>query len=124
MQKISARHAVAVLSEVPGTLRKLAARNEKLEAENTWLVEELAKYQLNDRVEKLASAIHDKGVHQGRTFEETKEELLKEATQLDVVDQAVQRIGRQQSFGILGDKVAGTSGNAENDFVNSLMGGF
>lgn len=121
MQKISARHAVAILSEVPGTLRKLASRNEHLEAENAQLWETLNRYQLNERVEKLAHQIHDKGLHQGRTFEETRDELLAKQAELDVVDQAVQRMGRQQSLGVLGDRT-GTGNSAEATFENALLG--
>lgn len=121
MQKISARHAVAILSEVPGTLRKLASRNEHLEVENAQLWEALSRYQLNERVEKLAHQIHDKGLHQGRTFEETRDELLAKQAELDVVDQAVQRMGRQQSLGVLGDRT-GTGNSAEATFENALLG--
>ena len=121
MQKISARHAVAILSEVPGTLRKLAHRNEYLESENHQLRAALREYQLNERVEKLAHQIHDKGVHQGRTFEETKAELLAKQAELDVVDQAVQRIGRQQSLGVLGDRATGTGNSAEATFESALL---
>lgn len=121
MQKISARHAVAILSEIPGTLRKLASRNEQLEAENYQLRAALGEYQLNERVEKLASRIHEKGVHKGMTLEETKAALMEKRAELDVVSEAVDRIGRQQTFGVLGDKAPGSTGNAEADFANALL---
>jgi hypothetical protein len=121
MDKISARQAVAVLSEVPGTLRKLAAERDSLINENAALREQLNNYQLTERVEKVAQSIHDKSVHQGRTMEETKQVLMAKAAagELDVVAQAVELTAKQQPLGYLGSK---ESGNPESDFISGIMG--
>lgn len=119
MDKISANKVLATLGAIPETLTKLAAERDQLELDKAELQKQLAQYQLNERVDKIASEIHEKGIEQGRTVDETREFLLQKAAsgQLDVVAEAVGLTAANAPLGHIGDLPA--DGNNLEDFVLS-----
>lgn len=119
MEKLSAAQVHAVLGEVPGVLRKLASERDAWKERAIALEQAVGQYQLNERVEKIANEVHDKGVEQGRTPEETREFLLQKAasSELDVFEQAVGMTAAQSPLGFLGDKPTGDT--AFEEFILS-----
>lgn len=120
MQKISANKVVAVLAEIPDTLRKLASERDFFQTEYQRLKEENNKFKLAGRIEKIAQQIHDKGIGQGRNIEETKQFLFKKAAEgnLEVVAQAIEMTAPSNPLGVLGDKPISNSGG---EFENYLL---
>jgi len=120
MEKLSADKVLAVFGSVPSTLRKLASERDAAQVENLELKRQLRELRLNERVEKIAQEVHDKGIQQGRTVEETREFLLQKAAagKLDIIEQAVDMTSRQASLGILGDLPKGGESSLD-EFVVS-----
>ena len=119
MEKLSAAQIHAVLGETSSTLRKLASERDALVQENMRLRQTLNQYQLNERVEKIATEVHSKGLEQGRTPDETREFLLQKAAsgQLDVVEEAISMTAAQRPLGQLGE--VSTGGNSLEEFILS-----
>lgn len=120
MNKLSAKKMVAVIAEAPSTLRKLAAERDALVRENHDLRQELAKRQLDERIDKIASDMHEKGLSENRTVEETRDFLLQKAAEgrLDAMAEAVEMTARGNPIGYLGEV---PTGNAESDLMNAIM---
>lgn len=120
MDKLSANQVLSAFREIPGMLRKLAEERDILTAENVELQKQLDAHQLNERVEKIAHEVHDKGIQQGRTMDETREFLLQKAAsgELDVVEQAVGMTSPQMNLGTLGEIPRGGESTLE-EFVTS-----
>lgn len=120
MRKLSAQKAIAVLSEVPATLRALVTERDtaldKLAAAN----EELDTYRRRERVEKLAAAMEAKNIQPGISASERREMLMKkaEAGQLDAVEQAVEMSAANQPLGYLGE----LPGNGADALTSYLTG--
>ena len=89
MEKISKEDELKVLAEVPTVIRKLAS-------ERDYYREKLAARERRDRVEKVASAMIDKGLRNG-SVQEVADDLEKEVTagqlDLDVTEKAVNMVG-------------------------------
>lgn len=120
MQKISSQQIQEVLSAVPGALRKMAAERDywKKEAESRMR---------RDDAEKVARAMHDKGINGDTEFEELVSQLEKAAEQgkLDNIAQAVEMVGPN-----MGQKIASLTGEEHSagsqpgsDLVRFLVGG-
>lgn len=122
-EKISAAKAAAVYAEVPGVLRKLAAERDELRAENDNLREKVAEYEQNDRIEKIARSMHDKGIDVASSMEE-KIERIKEAADrgrsLEVIEEAVEMTAPNGELAKLAD---GESGNSGDQLTAYLLGG-
>lgn len=121
MQKLSAHQVLAVLSEVPTALRKLASERDDLQSEVQSLRTKLAEFELKDKVATLTQEIHDKGLEHGRSQEETEKFLMQKAAdgQLDVVSQAVEFTATSSPIGHLGNT---PTGSPEATFEAKLLG--
>lgn len=122
-QKISAAKAAAVYAEVPGVLRKLASERDKLRIANRSLREKVASYERNDRIEKIARSMHDKGIDVASSMED-KVERIKEAAErrsLDVIEEAIEMTAPNgAAFSKLAEDVPGNGGDRLTAY---LMGG-
>ena len=88
MEKLSNEQKIAVLAEVPGVIRSLSA-------ERDFYKSKLATIKDRIRVEKLASAMIEKGLKTG-SISQVADDLEKEAKagrDLAVVEEAVDMIG-------------------------------
>jgi regulator of replication initiation timing len=105
MEKLSAQKVLSVLSAIPETLTKLASERDALRVENEKLAKQIKDYQTNERVEKIAQDVHDMGIEQGRTMEETKAVLLEKAAsgELETVEQALRWSAASTPLGHVGD---------------------
>jgi len=121
MKKISAEKVLSVLSAVPETLRKLAAERDQLLAEVEVLREENNGFKLDQRIEKIAQEIHEKGIHQGRSLSDTREFLMQKHAEgtLNVVAEAISMTAPERPFGVLGEVPAGGEGSDLVSFINS-----
>lgn len=121
--KISAAKVAAVYAEVPGVLRKLASERDELRAENRSLREQVAEYARDDRIEKIARSMHDKGIDVSSSMEE-KVERIKEAAErgksLDVIEEAVEMTAPNGDFAKLAEDA---SGNTGDQLTSYLLGG-
>jgi anti-sigma28 factor (negative regulator of flagellin synthesis) len=122
-QKISAAKAAAVYAEVPGVLLKLASERDKLRTENRSLREKVAEYERSDRIEKIARAMHEKGIDVSSSMED-KVERIKEAAErgrsLDVIEEAVEMTAPNGGFAKLAEDVPGNGGDQLTAY---LLGG-
>ena len=119
MEKLSAQKVLTFLSATADTLTKLASERDAAVAENAQLRQQLATYQTNERVEKIAHEVHAKGIEQGRTMDETREFLLQKAASgdLDVIEQAIDMTAASTPLGYVGEMPAGD--NNLEEFVLS-----
>lgn len=120
--KVSSTQLSELLKEGADTLRKTAS-------ERDFYKEKCAKMELHDRCEKLARAMHNKGINIDQPVEELTDWYVKQAssggTNLEVVEQAVelqgpdmaQKIGHLTSDG----PTAGSSSQLEQ-YLNSFVG--
>lgn len=88
MEKISNEQVVELLSDASSTIRKQASRIVSLE-------EKLAAKELHERAEKVASAMHGKGLRIDTARDTLTEELEKEAAagRLGEIERAVELVG-------------------------------
>jgi predicted transcriptional regulator len=88
MNKESKEKAASVLREAATTVRKYAAENKVLR-------DKLAAKETRERVEKVAAAMHDKGIRLDETREDLADSLEKEAQQgrLAEIERAVDYVG-------------------------------
>lgn len=118
MKKLSAAEQSEILGEVPRVLRSLVAERDLykqafLEGAN------------RTRVEKLASAMVEKGLKEG-SIQALADELEKQAAagdlNLDVTERAVELVGPNMGrFAQLTDDFSGSAGSS--DFERFLLGG-
>lgn len=119
--KLSASQVHAVLSEVPSTLMALVQERdvalEKLASAN----EELERYRKDERMNKLAAKMEDRGFRPGNSLEDTMDFLSKqaEAGKLDVVEQAVDMSAPDKPIGWLGET---GGGNAVDELTSYCLG--
>lgn len=117
MNKLSAEDQHAVLAEVPGVLRKLAA-------ERDYFKGELLKRAGRDRIEKIAAAMVDKGLRSG-TVAEVADNLAKEAAagelDVEVTERAVEMVGPNMGHkhAHISDEYSGAAGSALERFLVS-----
>lgn len=120
MRKISAQKAIAVLAEVPSTLRALAGERDEALHKLASVQEELATYHLRERVEKIASSMEAKNIQPGLSTSERRDLLMKKAEEghLDAVEQAVDLATPERAFGFLGE----VPGNGADPLTSYLLG--
>lgn len=113
-EKISAAKAAAVYAEVPSVLRKLASERDELRAENETLRSKVAEFEQSDRIEKIARAMHDKGIDTQSSMED-RVERIKEAAErgksLDVIEEAVEMTAPDGNLAKLAEDTPGNSGD-------------
>lgn len=121
MQKISASQVHAVLSEVPSTLRALVSERDEALQKLAEAREELHRYRSQERLNKLATKMENRGFRPGNSYEDTIEFLSKKAAegQLDAVEQAVDMSAPQKPIGWLGEV---SSGSTANDLTSYCLG--
>jgi hypothetical protein len=106
MEKISNEQIAEVLADASSTLRAL-------HAENTDLKDKLASKERRDRVTKLASEMHRKGLELDtdvETLVSRLEETAKEAGKLETIENAVDLVGPD-----MGTKIGQASHNPTHD---------
>jgi uncharacterized protein (DUF2267 family) len=119
MDKLSSEQAQAILGQIPGVIRGLVAERD------FWQKEAQARMQRDD-VEKVASAMHAKGISQDVSYSDLVEQLEKSAAagELDTVRRAVDLVGPN-----MGEKIAslssddGGSQSGASSFEQFIMGG-
>lgn len=123
MNKVSSEQLCELLKEGADTLRKVGS-------ERDFYKEKCAKMELYDRCEKLARAMHEKGINADQTIEDLTGWYVKQAatgeTNLEVVEKAVelqgpdmaQKIGHLSSDGPTGG--ASSLETYLNQFVGSV----
>lgn len=88
MEKISNEQVVELLTDASSTIRKQASKINDLE-------EKLASKELHERAEKIASAMHAKGIRADESRAVLVEELEKEAAagRLESIEKAIEMVG-------------------------------
>jgi len=89
MQKISSKDAAALLKQAGAAIRTLTSENAKL-------LEELDGIRRDQRIDKIAEDMEDKGLNQELTREQ-KIASLREAN-LDVAEEAIKMAAPQSNF--------------------------
>jgi hypothetical protein len=91
MNKIASNAVFAALSSAGPTMRKLASEKQALELRVRELETENRQLKQAERVQKLASEIHEKNLDEGRELNETQAFLMEKAAsgELDLYEQAV-----------------------------------
>ena len=125
--KISAQDVIAVLSEVPGTLLKLAGERDAGENRALNAEKELAELRTQQRIDKIASEMIDKQlVESGASIDEIRARLLEKsaAGKLDAVSEAVDMVAKGNPLGFIqgNEETAGTSSAAAAAFEAALLG--
>lgn len=119
MKKLSSEQMQQVLSQVPGTIRKLA------EERDFWKKEAQARMQ-RDEAEKVASAMHEKGIQADVPFAQLVDQLEKAAQsgRLEKIAEAVDLVGPN-----MGEKIAQLTGDENaiagdsSQFERFILGG-
>lgn len=114
MNKLSSDEVRDTLAQVGPTLRALSE-------ENSDLKEKLAHFQKMERVAKLASAMHNKGLNPESSLEE-KVAALMQRDNLNVIEEAVNMSAPQIKLAEVSDH-PGNPTSAESAFVSALMTG-
>jgi hypothetical protein len=125
MKKLSAQNVVAILSEVPTALRKLASERDSWKARAAKAEGRIAEYERREQVEKVAAMIMEKNLSKGQTMDELRTTLMQKAAEgkLGVVAEAVNMTARSNPLGYLGeDRTTGGGGQAETAFENAILG--
>ena len=118
--KLSASQVHAVLSEVPGVLRSLVEERDDALQKLASVSQELSAYRTNERLNKLAAKMEERGFQTGLSLEDKMDFLSKkaEAGQLEAIEQAVDMSAPQQPIGWLGDP----GGNASDELTAYCLG--
>lgn len=114
MNKLSSDVVRDTLAQVGPTLRALSE-------ENSGLKEKIAHFEKKERVEKLASAMHSKGLNPESTYEEKVAALMQRGN-LAVIEEAVNMSAPQIKLAEVSDH-PGNPTNAESAFVAAIMNG-
>lgn len=118
MNKISNEQISQVLHEAPGMIRALVSENDGLRTK-------LANMERRDAAEKLAEAMHAKGLELDKTAEELVENLEKAAQQgkFETIRAAVDMVGPDmgEKIGSVGNNDAGAA--TGSDLERYLVGG-
>jgi hypothetical protein len=121
MDKISHAQIAEVLTDASAALRAQGAYIGELE-------EKLASKDRRDRVEKLASEMHRKGLELDTSVDDlaTRLEKAAEAGKLDAVEQAVDLVGPdmgQKLASLTNDAESGSSPATSSDLERFIVGG-
>ena len=119
MKKLSAEQVQSVIGQVPGVLRKLASERD------FWRDKAMAGMQ-RDEAEKVAHAMHEKGISADVDFKDLVAQLEKaaEAGRLEKIAEAVDLVGPN-----MGQKIASLSGDdgpaqgGSSQFEQFILGG-
>jgi len=114
MTKLSSDDVRETLAQVGPTLRALSEENSELK-------EKLAHFQKMERVAKLASKMHNKGLNPETTMEE-KVAALMQRDNLNVIEEAVNMSAPQIKLAEVSDH-PGNSVDAASAFVSAIMNG-
>lgn len=117
MDKISNVQIASVLTDAALLLRSQAAHIHELE-------EKIAESGKKERVEKIASEMHRKGLELDVSAEELSDRLMKTAeTKLDTIEKAVDLVGPDMAskIGSVGNHERGDS-SGSNDFERFILG--
>jgi hypothetical protein len=123
-EKISAAQAAQVYSEVPGVLRALISERDDLTTKLAAVQQQLDEYRTRDRIEKIASAMGEKNLDTGSSFEERIERIKEAAARgrsLDVIEEAVQLSAPSGGLGKLAEAPDGGAGGQQLEAY--LLGG-
>lgn len=121
MNKMSSDQLQQVLDAVPGTIRALASERDYWKKE--------AQFRMtHEAAEKVAHAMHEKGINTEIPINDLIETLEKAAAQgkLEKIADAVEMVGPdmgQKIAHLTGDDSTASSGAVSNDFERFLMGG-
>lgn len=118
--KLSASQVHAVLSEVPDVLRTLVTERDEAIQKLASATQELEAYRTNERLNKLATRMEERGFQTGLSQEDRMDFLSKKAQagQLEAIEQAVDMSAPQQPLGWLGE----SGGNAVDELTSYCMG--
>lgn len=118
--KLSASQVHAVLSEVPDVLRSLVEERDDALQKLASATQELEAYRTNERLNKLAAKMEERGFQTGLSQEDRVEFLSKKAAEgrLDAIEQAVDMSAPQQPIGWLGE----AGGNAADELTSYCLG--
>lgn len=118
--KLSASQVHAVLSEVPEVLRSLVTERDEALHKLAAVSQELEAYRTNERLNKLATKMEERGFQTGLSLEDRMQFLSKKAAEgrLDAIEQAVDMSAPQQPIGWLGD----AGGNAVDELTSYCLG--
>ncbi len=121
MEKLSTEQVEGLLRDSATTIRKQAAENKALR-------DKLAAKELRERADKVASAMHGKGLNLDMSREALVESLEKEAAEgrLETIEKAVDLVGPDMGTKIgqaAHQRSNDESGNGSSDFVNFIIGG-
>lgn len=121
MHKLSSDQLQQVLDAVPGTLRKLAAERDY------WRTEAQTRM-VHEDAEKVAHAMHEKGINVDVPINDLIETLEKAAAQgkLEKIADAVDMVGPdmgQKIASLTGDESTAASEQTNSGFERYLMGG-
>ncbi|WP_394831712.1 hypothetical protein LVJ94_34885 [Pendulispora rubella] len=117
MNKLSYAEISEVLREAPAVIRALVD-------ENRALAEKVAHKERRERVEKLASAMHEKGIHLDVGLPALADRLEKDAGEgrsLEVIEQAVDLVSPDMGARLAQLDVEGSA--LAGDFERFLVGG-
>lgn len=117
MNKIASDAVFAALSTAGPTLRKLANDNAVMASRIAELEAENRQLKQAEKVQKLASEVHEKHLDEGRSFDETHALLMEKAAsgELDLYEQAIGIAANREFLGRPGSKP--TSGGDPLDRV-------
>lgn len=121
MNKVSSEQLAELLKEGADTLRKVGS-------ERDFYKEKCAKMELHDRCEKLARAMHGKGINADQTVEDLTDWYVKQAStgeaNLEVVEKAVELQGPDmaQKIGHLASDGPGGGVSSFEQYLNSFVG--
>ena len=124
MKKLSAQNVVAILSEVPTALRKLASERDGWKTRAVRAEGRINEYERKEQVEKVANMIMEKNLSKGQTMDELRSTLMQKAAdgKLHVVAEAVNMTARSNPLGYLGeDHTTGGGGEAGAAFENAIL---
>lgn len=120
MNKLSSDQLQQVLSAVPGTIRSLAAERD------FWKKEAQVRI-IRDDAEKVAHAMHDKGINADTPFEALVENLEKQASEgnLEEIARAVEMVGPNMGkiAHLTGDESTTASNVSSNELERFIVGG-
>jgi len=121
MEKLSEEKIAAVMTEVPGVLRKLAGERDSWRERALAAEGHLEKQAHQARIMKIAQIMEDKGLDGGRTMEERVEALEKKASEgrLDAVEEAIGMVPQSVD---MGDLVDVPTGAGASDLEQYLLG--
>lgn len=125
MSKVSAAQAGQMMKLAAGSLRALSEENKSIKSERDEALQKVAAFEREKHVEKVAKAMHEKGLQPEMTLDE-KIASLRQHEKLEVLEQAVNMSAPQMKLASVTEegKVTvegdGDGDAAANDFASSL----